>query len=232
MGFFRGPQIVKDGLILAIDAGSIRSYSGVGTTWYDLSRNGNNLTINGTPTFTTGNPSSFNLSSSQSSKYFIKNPFSHPNGDVTYECWVKFGSTTLTGALLSYATSGNDNNSLLFFNSGTLNLYGPTGSVASSWTIPNTTTWYQIVRTRVATSGAEILYINGVSTYTTTLAVATNFTSGGSLVIGQEQDSVGGGFDSAQCFIGDVGVIKIYNRTLTPLEVTQNYNTLKKRFNL
>jgi hypothetical protein len=232
MGIFRGPNIITNGLVMLVDAGSYRSYPGSGVTWYDLSRNGNNFTINGSPTFTSSNPSFFNLSASQTSKYFIENPFSHPNGDVTYECWVKFGSTTLTGALLSYAVSGNDNNSLLFFDSGTLNFYGPTGSVASSWTIPNTTTWYQIVRTRVATSGAEILYINGTSTYTTTLAAATNFTSGGSLVIGQEQDSVGGGFDSAQCFIGDISVVKIYNRTLTSLEVIQNYNAHKKRFGL
>jgi hypothetical protein len=45
MGFFRGPNIVRDGLVLALDAASPRSYPGSGTTWYDLSGNGNNGTL-------------------------------------------------------------------------------------------------------------------------------------------------------------------------------------------
>ena len=47
MGFFRGPNIVRDGLVLALDAGSSRSYPGTGTTWYDLSGNNFNFTLDG-----------------------------------------------------------------------------------------------------------------------------------------------------------------------------------------
>ena len=36
MGFYRGPNIVTDGLIFAIDAGSERSYPGTGTTTTSL----------------------------------------------------------------------------------------------------------------------------------------------------------------------------------------------------
>ena len=32
MGFYRGPNIVTDGLVFAVDAGSTRSYPGSGTT--------------------------------------------------------------------------------------------------------------------------------------------------------------------------------------------------------
>ena len=45
MGIFRGPNIVRDGLVLALDAGSERSYPGTGTTWSDLSGNGNHFTL-------------------------------------------------------------------------------------------------------------------------------------------------------------------------------------------
>ena len=34
MGFSRGPKIVTDGLVLALDAGSKKSYPGSGDTWY------------------------------------------------------------------------------------------------------------------------------------------------------------------------------------------------------
>jgi len=47
MGFYRGPNIVRDGLVLALDAGSPRSYPGTGTTWYDLSGNNFDFTLNG-----------------------------------------------------------------------------------------------------------------------------------------------------------------------------------------
>ena len=40
-----GPNIVRDGLILHVDAANSKSYPGSGTTWYDLSRNGNNVSI-------------------------------------------------------------------------------------------------------------------------------------------------------------------------------------------
>ena len=51
MGFFRGPNIVRDGLVLALDAASPRSYPGSGTTWKDLSGNDNNGTLINDPTF-------------------------------------------------------------------------------------------------------------------------------------------------------------------------------------
>ena len=36
MAFFRGPNIVTDGLVFAVDAGSARSYPGTGTTTTSL----------------------------------------------------------------------------------------------------------------------------------------------------------------------------------------------------
>lgn len=40
-----GPKIVKDGLVLALDAANPKSYPGTGTTWNDLSGNGSNGTL-------------------------------------------------------------------------------------------------------------------------------------------------------------------------------------------
>jgi len=45
MGFFRGPNIVTNGLTLILDSQSPRSYPGTGTTWYDLSGNNNHCTL-------------------------------------------------------------------------------------------------------------------------------------------------------------------------------------------
>jgi hypothetical protein len=45
MATFTGPNVVSQGLVLALDAGNSKSYPGSGTTWSDLSGNGNNGTL-------------------------------------------------------------------------------------------------------------------------------------------------------------------------------------------
>jgi hypothetical protein len=55
MGFYRGPHIVTDGLILSLDAANNKSYPRSGTTWNDLSGNGNNGTLVNGPTFSSAN---------------------------------------------------------------------------------------------------------------------------------------------------------------------------------
>ena len=51
---YTGPYIVTDGLTLAVDAGSTRSYPGIGTTWTDLVGS-NNGALENSPTFDSGN---------------------------------------------------------------------------------------------------------------------------------------------------------------------------------
>lgn len=47
MSLIHSPSIVMNGLVLALDAGNIKSYSGSGSTWNDLSGNGYNGSIVG-----------------------------------------------------------------------------------------------------------------------------------------------------------------------------------------
>lgn len=54
MATLYSPRIVTDGLILYLDAGNVKSYSGTGTTFNDLSGRGNNHTIVNSPTFSNG----------------------------------------------------------------------------------------------------------------------------------------------------------------------------------
>ena len=50
-----GEDVVTSGLVLWLDAGQTRSYPGSGTTWYDLSGNGNNGTLTNGPTYSSTN---------------------------------------------------------------------------------------------------------------------------------------------------------------------------------
>ena len=51
-----GGGIATSGLTLYLDAGNLSSYSGSGSTWYDLSGNGADVTLYGNPTFAAGPP--------------------------------------------------------------------------------------------------------------------------------------------------------------------------------
>lgn len=47
MGFYYSPRLVTDGLVLTLDAANPKSYPGSGATWYDLSGNNFNFTLDG-----------------------------------------------------------------------------------------------------------------------------------------------------------------------------------------
>lgn len=50
MAHFRGPNLPKENLVLALDAGSTRSYPGTGADWFDLSPNKLTFSSSGTQT--------------------------------------------------------------------------------------------------------------------------------------------------------------------------------------
>jgi hypothetical protein len=65
------------------------------------------------------------------------------------------------------------------------------------------------------TDGSVRIYKDGVLVYSNSLSAGTVLASPGSLVIGQEQDNVGGGFSEVQSFLGTIDEIKIYNSVLS-----------------
>lgn len=54
MGTVVGPDVVTRGLVLALDAGTDRSYPGTGTVWTDVSGKGNNATSQASASTTAG----------------------------------------------------------------------------------------------------------------------------------------------------------------------------------
>ena len=103
------PTIVRDGLILCLDAQAIQSYSGSGTDWQDLSGKFNKATISGS-TFSA-------LAGSGGGKYFdfdgtndymtISNPSFAANGftsGLTCEAWLRFDTASLTAADTGFIT--------------------------------------------------------------------------------------------------------------------------------
>jgi len=220
----RGPQIIRDGLILCVDAGSTRSYSGSGTVFHDLSGEENHLTIVGSPDFSREEGFTFEA---VTSKYLKADPFPFPTTELTMEIWCKTSSGNR--AFISYSDRSDHNESLLF-DADSIHLYGPSSNINTNIAVDDGK-WHQVVRTSKRSTGGEILYVDGIFRYGVgTLAAGTNFGADGILIVAQEQDSAGGGFSASQAFVGPIACIRIYNRVLPTAEVLHNYNATRKRF--
>jgi Ca2+-binding RTX toxin-like protein len=69
--------------------------------------------------------------------------------------------------------------------------------------------------------GNYVLYIDGVAVYTHA-SPTTSMTAGGTLIFGQEQDTIGGGFQASQIFPGTIADIRVFNDIRTPAEIAAN----------
>ncbi len=120
---------------------------------------------------------------------------------------------------------GSDNTMLIYLNSAGTSFTthvntGSTGSFAIGSSVDDGQ-WHHLVWTRRISDGVETVFLDGTeladsnggaNTGTVTLAV-------GGAMIGQEQDSVGGGFAVNQVFHGWIDTVRLYNRALSQSEV-------------
>jgi len=211
---------VTDGLTLHLDTRNSSTYSGTGSTVYDLSGNNNNFTLMGSMAW--DNTNGFTFVYGQTTKYLKKESFSHPTTAFTDEYWVKFNANRSMSTLKSYATSSKYNESLFFTNSKILLFVNDT-ELNTELNFNNNTEWHHVVNTSNRSTGEEKIYVDGVLAYTGSLRSGTNIVTGGTYIIGQEQDSNGGNFAADQAFDGFMPLVRQYNRVLTASEVLQNY---------
>ena len=234
MSYQNGPRIVTNGLVLCLDAGNNKSYPGTGTTWTDLSGNGNNGTLTNGPTFSSSNKGSIafdgtndyvsnTLSSSLSSSFTficmvnlqsIPNTVGFPKGFLVSEVSAYGNYWAFLGAMESKWHWGIYN--------GTSNPY-----IQSNAT-PSIGVWKYITGVRNIATNTISLYVDGVldsSLNHSTLSIPTYsvFTIGGQVSQPAGQNRV----SSAQ-----IALAQVYNRALSATEVAQNYNATKGRFNL
>ena len=83
-------EIVKDGLVLWLDAGRAESFGGDGTTWRDLSGNGNNGTLQSGVGFTADEGGSLIFDGVNDKVQTINNVNISGDFSATLSVWVKF----------------------------------------------------------------------------------------------------------------------------------------------
>jgi len=140
----------------------------------------------------------------QASNYFIRDPFTWP-AIFTLQLWVKPFNAGKTGShFFSYASASSTNYNCLLLRNQIFDV-----SSAGKWT-------YVAMTYDGLTSN---LYIDGVS-----VGVPAGMTPfcgehTGAIVIGQEQDAYGGGFDPSQASNSHQDAVAVYNRVWSASEI-------------
>jgi hypothetical protein len=241
MSVYAGPEIVSDSsLVLSLDAANIKSYPGSGTTWTDISGNGNNATLTDAPTFSTNNKGYFNFNGSTNLVSLgASNIFNFGTGNFTIEAWFWLDSTaspnrgdnlkTVTifdcGASVSNATAfsiGGSSSSV-----GTnVEYYQTTPSYAAnlSYNI-SANKWHHIIWQRNSTSING--FVDGVSLTPAVISAGTTLGGNNTAYIGQSKIT-----SYKNQFKGYISVIRLYNRAITTAEIQQNFNAHRGRYGI
>ena len=217
-------SIVRDGLVVHLDAADSNSYSGSGASWNDISGNGNNFTLFGSPSYdsnTNGGVINFDktddyaesistsiLNRNSYTKVAIylpetpsKNIISGGDSDARHAFWMQ--NTT------DFIRAGHNNDwDRVSFSPG---------NMLNSWHYS-------------AVSFSDIdgfkLYYNGALEHTDTY----NTLSFGNGVV-RVGAYIGSNGDN-NLFDGYIPIVLIYNRVLSLSEIQQNYNSLAQRYGL
>lgn len=235
-----GPKIITDGLILSLDAADINSYPGSGTTWYDVSGNNYNFTLNGSYSWTTNNSQkcfSFPGGYSDVTCAIRNGSISHDIGtactlQITYS---SIGNTPYNGCSRLFSVNDGSGNNVDYSNFFTLascdsfkhGLWyknNPGGLYPSTNTVSAGDTWFTVVYSWTAGSSAKI-YMNGILENSTgTVASAFSYTAVQRMTIAMNSSLT---IEHTNC---NVAKVMMYNTQLSDTQVAQNYTYIKQRF--
>lgn len=234
--------IVQNGLVLNLDAGVSESYPGTGTTWTDLSGNGNNGTLTNGPTYSSANGGSLVFDGSNDYVEITNNStYQFTNTQpFTINSWVKWNNTTGGHIIFAYALTVGRGYYFSLFNG--VNISGVTtnsfnfdywdGSAfrgilgVNNSIMPNV--WIMLTATSATNSVNDMkVYLNGVlvsySNRGTGSPTSINYSTL-PLRIGARGDG--------SYFNGDIPQVSIYNRALTAQEIQQNFNATRGRYGI
>ena len=233
MGIAYNTSIVRDGLVLLLDAANVKSYPGSGTTVTDLV-SGRTGTMTGGVSITNGEFVFDGVDDriDMGNSYIDQSEFtmSQVDSHYTLEAWIYvessqgsttdadsiIGSTGNVGVGMQVGISGSLPR-VNFAARGTSNFYSSTF---------NYNEWVHVVFSHQQGSYTRV-FLNGQLDVTSS-STSYNILTGthGNITIGNSSPRVTGYFD------GKMGPLSIYNRGLTDAEVNQNYQALRGRYGI
>lgn len=219
-----GPDIVQEGLVLCLDAANIKSYPRSGTSWRDLTINGNNGTLTNGPTFDSSNGG--NIVFDGVNDYVPVNIQNIGTFNSTVMFVVKLPIYSgVQRCILSYRTDINN----LYIgkrNQGIFCYYGglsPSPNFDAGNITDNSICFVTV--TLDSTNTAISTYVNGVLAGT---ATRTGWPSSNNTVLNLGYDAGG----TNEYMLGNMYMFAHYNRVLSAQEILQNFNVLRSRFGI
>ena len=213
---FEIASVVKDGLVVRLDATDSNSYSGSGNTWNDISGSGNNFNVGGA-TFSNSNFGHFNYNGQYSSSNSNIN-LTFPNG---YSVVILMKYNSFSGGSFNYNNSPSYIN---FYNGNNSKLRWETkaGQAFYSQTSLNTGSWYLLTGTHQgATSdnqaGTAKLYIN--NSLDKSQSLQTNPSMNSKMELGRYAGN----------FNGAISAFLFYDKELSQEEVSKIYEFFGNR---
>lgn len=203
------------------------------TTWADGSGNGNDVnqpTVSLQPIYKTSILNGLPV---------VR--FNKTNGRIRKTGFTTFPTTAITEiyvnantesseGILSYASSANSNDFLLY-NSSSLNVYR--SSNRNSGVALNDANFHIVNASWRSSDGSVEVWKDGTQSYTNTgFNTGTSITTGGCLAIAGEQDAVDGNYTSNQAHFGDFTEVMIFNNYLNTAQHIIVANYLAAKYNL
>jgi hypothetical protein len=219
MASIYSPNIITNGLVLSLDAANVRSYPGTGTSWFDLSGNGNTGTLTNSPTYSTANGGTFNFD--ETNDYVLVNN----TAILSTTAYTKIAVFRPESSTANIISGGSDGQHAFWMGGTSTTLqaghngnwstvtYSP-GDMLNQWWIGAVT---------FSTSTGWVLYLNGQQVDTD--ASTSTFTGGNTVRIAAYTNA-------ANLFDGNIAIAMVYNRVLLATEILQNYNATKGRYGL
>ena len=231
--------IVTDGLVLYLDAANAFSYPGSGTTWYDLSGKGNNGTLLNGITYSSNNNGMFQLDNVDDSVQ-ISSTLNLDALAASYQFTIMFGAQKLY-----YGNYGNSSGDSMFL-LGSINGYnngwrltevsmgtpGTAFTSKASWGfgVPPTSFGVTIVDSIANRPSICAFSKSSTNIYSFLNGYESNKTVPTTYVAGTSHGNLGASNFGVGKFAGNLYFILIYNRTLSPTEIKQNYEAFRTRF--
>jgi hypothetical protein len=214
------PGLVTEGLIFAMDAGNRASYSGSGSTWYDIQGTNNGAMTAGvswvrdTTDTMRFNGTSGSVSPTDSGLL--------PRSGLTVHVWLK---TSTADKWAIDKSNGGVSNGFCMIGSGAGNGYFFVNNTSLNTTATiSTGAWINLVGTWQPSTYMG-LYRNGTlnASRNTTVPAAIN-TQIANLQIGRRSNN------NTDWWNGEIAQVLFYNRPLTATEVSQNFEATRRRF--
>jgi len=214
---------ITSGSVFELDFADKNCYPGTGTTVYDLSSfRTNGSVMNGATFVGTGTTSNFSFDGVDDHLTFPYNSsqMSFPDNNATISVWFRYNSSDGTGSLITqrgisgfclYVMGGK------FYADG-----GGTASITSVNTLHNGAN-YNAVAVYDRTNSLLRLYLNGIADNTTSYTGSIQDTY--TILLAKSVFSDGP-------LAANIYAAQVYNRVLSPTEISQNYNNSRARFGI